>query len=220
MKKDKFNSKLRDLARTLSPTQKERGMISQIYQSINDCLGEENTIQIGSYPRYTAITPVHDLDILYVLGKWGESDPRATEALNKLHALINQQYKMPNEFDSVKVGIQTHSVTISFMKNKEEVISVDIVPAYEYGANEFSQPTYKVPEIIKKKSHRARAQFYVEKQIKREVINWIDSDPRGYISCATAVGKNPDFRKAVKIAKRWKNNLQSENEDLKLKSFH
>ena len=66
MKKDKFNAKFREYARTLSPQQSERDFIGKIYQSFNDLLGVNNCIQIGSYPRFTAITPVHDLDILYV----------------------------------------------------------------------------------------------------------------------------------------------------------
>lgn len=59
MKKDEFNIKLRDFAKTLSPTSNERELISKIYQSFSDLLGENNCIQIGSYPRLTAITPVH-----------------------------------------------------------------------------------------------------------------------------------------------------------------
>ena len=191
-----------------------------IYDSFNDLLGIENTLQIGSYPRYTAITPLHDLDILYILGKWDANSIHAVEAVNDLYKKIRNGYRKPPVFDAIDIKIQTHSVTVAFRIKGEEIFSVDIVPAYEFGLNEFKQSKYKVPEILKRKSHSERAQFYEQKKAERQEISWIDSDPRGYISVATAVGKNPDFRKTVKIAKRWKNNLQGENEDLKLKSFH
>jgi hypothetical protein len=52
-------------------------------------------------------------------------------------------------------------------------------------------------------------------------MKWIRSDPRGYIKIATLVDeKNEDFRKAVKIAKKWKHSCANLDEGFKLKSFH
>src|SRR5690606_18657061 len=79
---------------------------------------------------------------------------------------------------------------------------------------------YKVPEILKKKRHDKRREMYESKTLHAESIGWIDSDPRGYISVATQVGENDDFRKAVKVAKFWKDQLKQTDEELKLKSFH
>ena len=66
MGKDKINSKFSEYAKELSPKPEERNMISEIYEKISEVLSGK-CIQIGSYPRYTSITPVHDLDILYIL---------------------------------------------------------------------------------------------------------------------------------------------------------
>ena len=74
MTKDKFNTKLRELSRTLSPKREDRKLVKKIYKSLNHLLGINNCIQIGSYPRHTAITPIHDLDMLYSLGKWNEQE--------------------------------------------------------------------------------------------------------------------------------------------------
>lgn len=217
MTKDKFNAKLRDFARSLSPRQYERDLVSKIYQSINDLLGENNCIQIGSYPRFTSITPLHDLDILYVIGKWDAQHHDPSTTLSSLHQRIKTSYENPTKL-SVTTSLQKHSVTISYSENNKEVFSVDLVPAYVYGQNEFQLDTYKVPEIIKERNHDIRKTMAWDPTAEQ---GWINSDPRGYIKVATDVGVNPDFRKTVKFIKKWKNNLsEATNKELKLKSFH
>jgi hypothetical protein len=216
MTKDKFNSKLREYSKTLSPKVYEQDLIGKVYQSFNDLFGVNNCVQIGSYPRFTSITPIHDLDILYILGSWDENSHTPSTTLQKLFNEINSSYVNPTIYTK-KVSLQTHSVTVEFWENTNMILSVDIVPAYSYGKNEYSQDTYKVPEVIKEKSH-----------VKRNTLtwnasdshSWINSDPRGYIKVATEVGINPDFRKTVKFIKRWKSNLCDQDQNLKLKSFH
>jgi hypothetical protein len=216
MTKDKFNSKLREHAKMLSPKPNEQDLIGRVYQSFNDLFGINNCIQIGSYPRFTAITPIHDLDILYILGSWDENNHTPSATLQNLFNEINSSYINPTNYTK-KTSLQTHSVTVEYWQNTNMILSVDIVPAYSNGINEFDQHTYKVPEVIKVSNH-----------IKRNALNWdasdghawIKSDPRGYIKVATQVGINSDFRKTVKLVKRWKNNLCDKDENLKLKSFH
>lgn len=59
----------------------------------------------------------------------------------------------------------------------------------------------------------------VEENIDR--IDWILTDPRGYISVASALNKqNDDFRKSVKLPKKWKCISKERNDEFKLKSFH
>lgn len=216
MTKDSLNAKLRDLARSLSPKTGERNLIEKVYGSFNDLFGVNNCIQIGSYPRYTSVSPVHDLDILYLLGDWNENSHNPGTALNELLKLLAKDYKNPTDLET-KVSIQNHSVTVAYLSSGNEVLSVDIVPAYIFGKNEFQKDTYKVPEVIKEKRHSVRKSMPWEADGKD---SWIKSDPRGYIQVATLVGENPDFRKAVKVIKKWKENLKSLDEDLKLKSFH
>jgi hypothetical protein len=216
MKKSDLNSKLRNYARQLSPTTADQDLIGKVYQSLNDLFGVANCIQIGSYPRFTAITPIHDLDVLYVLGQWDENNHSPEATLKNLYEQLISDYVNPTDL-TVKISFQTHSVTIEYLRNTKLMLSVDIVPAYTFSTNEYELPTYKVPEVIKQGNHEKR---HATPWSPDQDDGWIHSDPRGYISAATAVGINTDFRKAVKIAKNWKNRLKAEDEKLKLKSFH
>lgn len=221
MRKKEFNEKLRDYARTLSPRKHEQDLINRIYESFNTLFGVNNCIQIGSYPRFTAITPIHDLDILYILGNWDENNHDPSTVLQVLYEQLSAQYENPTDF-KINISLQTHSVTISYKSNDEEILSVDIVPAYIFSKNEFRLDTYKVPEVIKEKRHKKRKQYYERLITQHTEMQWITSDPRGYIKVASSVDRetNGEFRKTVKIVKRWKDNLESEDESLKLKSFH
>jgi len=215
MIKNKFNTKLRDLARSLSPQKDERTLVEDIYESLNTLFGKDNCIQIGSYPRFTSITPIHDLDVLFLLGPWSDADHDPSLALDSLYGLIDEDYKNPTQYE-VKVFLQTHSVMISFVR-KDNPFSIDIVPAFSYGINEFKQDKYKVPQVTIENDHHKREGVLWNPNNDNA---WITSDPRGYMEVATITGNNPDFRKTVKIIKKWKHNLKRIDENLKLKSFH
>jgi len=221
MKKDKFNEKFREYARTLSPQQNERDLISKIYQSFNNLLGVNNCMQIGSYPRFTAITPVHDLDILYILGNWDENSHDPSVALQDLNTQINNDYENPTHYE-IKISLQTHSVKVSYLDNDEEIFSVDIVPAYIFSKNEFNEEVYKVPEIVRKKHGKNRIEYYHRLLQEYREMDWIVSDPRGYIKIASEIDQltSGEFRKTTKIIKKWRENLEDADNSLKLKSFH
>lgn len=212
------NSKLREFSRTLSPTKPEQDFVTKVYGSLQEMFGEANCIQIGSYPRYTATTPIHDLDILYVMGDWPDrgdlQDPDAV--LNDVCTLIRQDYNdfCPDGY-SFTVEIQNHSVVIEFSGTRD--LSVDVVPCYTFSRNSYGQPMYKVPHVITEKNRDKR---HAEAWNPTDRNQWILSDPRGYISQAKEVGINTDFRKAVKIVKYWKRTLRDIDDTLKLKSFH
>lgn len=220
MKKEVFNDKLREYVKNnITPTDKDKELIIKIYDSIKNVLGENNCIQIGSYPRFTSIRPIHDLDVLYILGDWDENSHSPTNALNILKTKLNNEYENPTEY-KIDISEQTHSITILFKDKDEEVFSADIVPAYKDGANEFSLDEYRVPELIKQK-HRNRSKFYEEKRLSGKGVEWIKSDPRGYIEVAKNINnKNEDFRRTVKFIKAWKGACKREDEKFKLKSFH
>ncbi len=221
MKKDELNAKLQDFARSLSPKISERTLISGIYESFQDLLVANNCLQIGSYPRFTSITPVHDLDILYILGSWDENAHDPSLALQELSEKINRDYENPTEY-SLSIVLQSHSVTVTFNQNNEELFSVDVVPAYTTSKNEFGDDRYKVPELLRKRHGKARQDYYQKLADERGQMEWIDSDPRGYIKVASDVDEvsGGEFRKSTKIVKFWKNNLKDVDEYLKLKSFH
>ena len=193
--------------------------MTNIYEALQKLLGQANSLQIGSYPRFTAITPLHDLDVLYVIGRWEAPTPDASGVLAALSRRVGAEFENPTRY-TLRTSTQTHSITISFMEGKEEVFSVDVVPAYTFSSNEFGQATYMVPEVLKR-GHRQRKDFY-EDLAKRAVgMNWVKSDPRGYIEVAKTVNeKNGDFRKSVKLVKAWQRDCKERDDRFELKSFH
>jgi len=228
MKKDKFNSKFRAYVKEqISPTNcydKDCGrcdkcFVTKIYDSFKSVLNQ-NCIQIGSYPRFTSIRPLHDLDILYILGNWEEQNHNPQKLLEELLKKIKSDYQNPTNYE-IDISLQTHSVTVIFKNNdNEEIFSVDIVPAYIFSKNEFQQDTYKVPEVLRQK-HKNRQNFYKKLSEEHKEMSWIHTDPRGYIEVAKQVNEsNNDFRKTVKFIKAWKNSCKDKYEDFKLKSFH
>lgn len=220
MKKDRLNAELRKYVKSvLSLSQGDRDFVNAVYYAFRQLL-DERCIQIGSYPRYTAIKPLHDLDILYLLGQWEEEHHDPSEILKTLHKRIKEAYDNPTKYD-LEVLLQTHSVSIAFKENGEEVFSVDIVPAYAHSKNEFGQDTYRVPEIARKKHGKKRSEFYESLASEHREMQWILSDPRGYIEVAKRVNQsNSDFRRTVKFVKGWKNACKDNCDDFELKSFH
>lgn len=220
MRKDKLNIALREFAKTISPKDSEKDLIGKIYESVNNVLGINNCIQIGSYPRFTSITPVHDLDVLYILWEWQENSHDPLQALNELHLKLENEFENPTNY-SIEISQQTHSITVSFKENWEEKFGLDIVPAYKHLKNEFWLDKYKVPEIVNL-WHKNRVKKYEKINKFTEEMWWIDSDPRWYIKVASELDSTTswEFRKSVKLVKKWKNNLCNRDENLKLKSFH
>lgn len=219
MKREEFNTAFRQHAKErLSPTEVERQTVSAIYQSLQDVLGTNSCLQIGSYPRFTAITPLHDLDVLYILGQWKPEAHDPSSALESLHKTLSASFKNPTKW-RIEIARQTHSITIRFLQGDEEKLSVDVVPAYISGRNEFGGDMYVVPEIARR-GHAARAREYQSLAATRGQMQWIKTDPRGYIEVARLTNDaNSDFRKTVKLVKAWHYSCK-EAFDSKLKSFH
>jgi len=221
MKKDKVSSLLRTFVREkLSPTADDIQFVSRIYQSFNDLLGVNNCIQIGSYPRYTAIKPLHDLDILYILGDWHSRDIEPFEDLSSLATKFRKEYKNPTKY-VLEITVQTHSISFKYKDKEVEIFAVDLVPALKNGFNEFGRSMFYVPEIIKENRGKNRQEYYRLKQLNKSHIIWIKTDPLGYIEVAASLNrKNEDFRKSVKLVKAWKHKCKERNDEFKLKSFH
>jgi len=220
MTKAEINELLRQYVRdNLSPNDNDRTLVKKIYESFSNLLNN-SCIQIGSYPRFTSIRPPHDLDILYILGEWNEYQHDPQSSLSELFKYVKADYENPTKY-SIKVSLQTHSVTVAYLDGDEEVFSVDVVPAYVFSKNEYQLDTYKVPEILRKKHGEKRTEFYQQLTAKRRQMGWINSDPRGYIQVATEINKTSnDFRKSVKFVKAWANSYKAKYDDFKMKSFH
>jgi hypothetical protein len=220
MKKNDLNAALRRHAmEKLSPTPEERKFVTDVYAAIQAVLGEANCIQIGSYPRFTAVTPLHDLDVLFRLGRWTGGPANPGPALASVESDLRAKFRNPTKH-TLRVVRQTHSISIVFLDRDKEVFAVDVVPAYPVGTNEFDDATYMVPEIAAM-PHGRRAIRYNELLKSAGSMTWIKSDPVGYIAVAKRLNdQNEDFRKSVKFVKGWKHALKSNHPELNLKSFH
>ncbi len=221
MQKSKIESALRKYVKeNLSPTMDDIQFVAKIYKSFTNVLGYNNCLQIGSFPRYTAVRPLHDLDILYRLGRWNEEYKNPQNILNELAVRFRTSYKNPTHY-RITMKVQTHSISFQYMDGEDEVFAVDIVPAMNRGLNEFGDDTFYVPEIIKYQSRTKRQKFYEEIQARGGSIQWIKTDSLGYITIAANLNKeNDDFRKSIKFVKGWKNCCKETNDGFKLKSFH
>lgn len=222
MKKDNINRIFREYVKNnLSPTKTERDLVSNIYEAIKITLNNK-CLLVGSYARFTAITPLHDIDIIYIDGLFKPDYLNPQQILDNLQNIIRKYFVNPTRYP-IKISLQTHSITISFTEKQEELFAVDIVPAYISGLkNEYGDDIYYVPQILNT-NRRYRQQRYEElnKNIKNEIDWWLKSDPHGYIKSARDLNsQNNDFRKTVKFVKRWKHNCKEKQADFKLKSFH
>jgi len=207
--------------KNLSPKPEQRDYITKKYAELCGFLGDF-CFQSGSYARFTAIDPVHDLDVIYVLpDSFVISHP--AKAMQQLRQKLMDAYKNSKISKIKEIIAQTHSITIVFDDDDApETFSIDVVPAVaaDDETNEFDEPIYLVPEILKA-NHQKRVERY--ENAAKNPIGWIKSDPKGYISAATQLDANTDgtFRKAVKVVKSWRHKQKAEHEDdFMLKSFH
>lgn len=202
----------------LSPTPTERTIASNVYAAIQAALAPAKCRQIGSFPRFTAVSPIHDLDILINLGPQTERlDP--TASLDQVEHQLRTRFENPTDYQH-SFGRQSHSVSIEFMDGRFTVFGVDVVPAFAAGKNNFGDDTFVVPEIAESRRPRRKA-VYESIAAAHRPMAWLRSDPLGYISVASKTNaQNPDFRKAVKIAKAWRWQWKRTRDEFPLKSFH
>jgi len=222
MRKNELTILLREYVKNnLSPTKGEQDLVTSLYATFRSALGD-GCLLVGSYARFTASRPLHDLDILFVDGKFDPNNLHPQTVLTNLHKNIERNFQNPTKYQT-KISQQTHSITVSFLENGNEKFAVDIVPAYTSGSkNEYGDDIYWVPEILKtgKRNRQTRYSEFAKTK-KNELEWWLKSDPRGYIKAATDLNaQNSDFRKTAKFVKRWKHNCKNEDENFKLKSFH
>ncbi|MEX2409902.1 MAG: hypothetical protein WD607_00785 [Candidatus Paceibacterota bacterium] len=220
MKINKLNTVIEKyIKENLSPKKEEISFVSDRYKELSDMLEGEN-FQAGSYARFTSMTPINDLDVMWVLPssylekQVRPNDLNPSDILRELAIKLEGEYK--NISTEVRIKSQSHSVGIYFGETDED-FSIDIVPAVISGdLNEFNEDIYYVPEISRL-SKRKRVERYSDE--KR--INWIRSDPKGYTSLAkNANDANEGFRKVSKFMRAWKRGCKRNFYDFPLKSFH
>lgn len=213
----------------ISPKEWERSEMSNRYNELSKMLKGIN-FQSGSFARFTAVTPVNDLDVIWelpenILSKKFSTNQIVTKTINPadmdisdvLNELANELRKeyAKNGTSIMKIEPRSHSVGIFFGPTEDD-FSIDVVPAVPFGTNEYGDSTYWVPEFTNtSRSHRKS--FYTE----GTKINWIKSDPKGYIKEATELNdKNLNYRHVVKFCKKWKWAVKQAYPEIKFKSFH
>lgn len=207
----------------LSPTKEEQAYVSDKYNTLKEILGN-SCFRAGSFARYTAVRPLHDLDVIWLTDNPEVMDNPEAVLLRLVSHLRSEYEKQGGTMPEITT--QTHSVTLLFKDtDDEEGFSVDIVPAIHSFdpklKNEFGDPVLIVPEILKM-NHRHRAAFYASQRPDAD-IGWIYTDPKGYISIATNLDEEikGGYRKTAKFIKAWRSGLKRALGDAwKLKSFN
>lgn len=207
--------------RTLSPTDAEQKYVSKKYNELDNFLAGV-CFQSGSFARYTAIRPMHDLDVIWITNdELILTNPESF--MQQLAADLEEQYR---EFGEAmpKISIQTHSVSLLF-SDIGGGFSIDVVPAVPSTdpalTNDYGQPIYVVPEIIKK-DHDQRQKFYESHKLPED-IKWVYTDPKGYIKRATDIDRlsKGAARKSAKFLKAWRHGLKEKHGDkFAFKAFH
>lgn len=208
----------------LSPTDDEQDYVKDKYGQLKDFLAQ-SCFKSGSFARFTAIHPMHDLDVI-----WVTSNPEIMDnPIKLLQALADdlvEQYRKAGG-PQPKITVQTHSVTLKFddFPELEDGFSIDVVPAIPSLnpelKNEFGDPIFIVPEVLKM-NHRKRNAFYAEHRPADEV-GWVYTDPKGYVKQTTELDEasGGNHRKDAKLLKAWRHGRKTVIGDaFKLKSFH
>jgi len=160
---------------------------SKRQSDVRDCIRQSFDLTrdflSGSYRRHTKTKPLKDVDVMFVLGQKERArrDKPPIETLQAFETCLKKKYS-----DTGQVEIGRRSVTIEFEKNyypeehEGKVLSIDAVPAFESGANE-----YEIPDKITGK--------------------WIKTNPETHKAQATAKNKELAGRwvPLVKMAKGW-----------------
>lgn len=196
----------------LSPHQGQRDYIKAKYAELRAFLNS-NCFRTGSYARYTAINPVHDLDVIFVVG------PEVYDNPVEFMAVLKRRLENSDISNIDTVEAQTHSVTITFTDSPIKDFAIDVVPAIETDEyNEFDQPIYVVPEILEANRQNREKRY----SLATGPIEWIKSDPRGYVKAASLMNEeNENFRHATKLGKSWRHACKmAYGAKFKLKSFH
>ncbi|KKQ95547.1 MAG: hypothetical protein UT21_C0003G0021 [Candidatus Woesebacteria bacterium GW2011_GWA1_39_11b] len=228
MTKNEVNISLEEFCRKyLSPSQEERDKISERFKELQDILPGNEIFQSGSFGRETTVSPVHDLDVIWVLPESfqilgsellakSQGQPilfDVKEPLESLAVMLTAGYQKIGK--EAKVEAQTHSVNITFPKI--ETFSIDLVPAVRSGKkNRYGDDIYLVPEI-QKLGRNKWEEIYKSHDGK---LNWVLSDPKGYREQSLRLNQNPSYRKTVKFAKVWKKSCNAGLTNFELKSFH
>jgi hypothetical protein len=153
----------------------------EVREHIREAFEVDRDFLTGSYARHTKTKPLKDVDIFFVLGK-AEARRRADQPRKILDAF---QKCLEKHYDAEQLVRGRRSIEICFAKpgsapsNGENVLSVDVVPAFALGDH------YEIPDDVTGK--------------------WIETNPETHKAKATAKNKLLDQKwiPLVKMLKGW-----------------
>lgn len=178
-------------ARDLAPTPTEQSNAARSQRFLRDLLnsGQMGTritesFLIGSYARHTAVRPLDDVDIVFVVdpAPWRDGIRELLEILPRPQRLLASfQRAIKYRYDESKVRIQNRSVGLKLYH-----LDIDAVPAIEHPSR---AGWLKVPD--------------------RRAGGWIDSAPRVHADVVTALNKASRglFVPTVRLLKGWNSML-------------
>ncbi|MBU2622560.1 MAG: nucleotidyltransferase [Proteobacteria bacterium] len=158
--------------------------ISDRYGEITRCLNKKyrntesktaNSLQVGSYGRYTAIKGISDLDMIYMMPKseWERfKDGRQSALLQEVKGAIKDRYSRTDAWGDGQV------VVVSF-GNQE----IEVVPAFEQEDGSFKYPN----------TNNGGSWPITKPRSEIKAISDLDRD------------KNSNLRRLCKMARAWKN---------------
>lgn len=202
----------------IKPTKKENEKIQYIYSSnewIKELLKENWYIcfRSGSYARWTAIDPVHDLDIICESDEQDIEDFMNWDKWTWLYKILSEKFWREN------VDFQSRSIWISFIWESDFWIDIVVAKKITDEFNEFKQNLYEVPNLLYK-SRLVRKDIYKN----NEGIKLIKSDPKWYKEEIKIIKNfNDNIIYATRFLKKWRNEMKKEfftDNDKILKSFH
>lgn len=185
---------LKELLRTIEPTRAQKDGASRSQTFLRNILDSGNMSRVivddylsGSYPRETAIRPLEDVDIIFVVdpGHWPRdeftllaSDYPDPEAV--LKTFINA---IRRRYDGSPLRLQSKSVRLQLYH-----LNIDVVPAIDRGRGDH---TIMIPD--------------------RRSGKWILTAPRRHTELATDINRLRDglFKPLVKLLKFWNSGLPS-----------
>jgi len=193
----------------IAPSEQELQKVRSLYDELKSILSQ-NTFRTGSCKRGTTPTPINDLDVIYRTDATSpvEAEAKMKEATAKLIHYYHGK---------ASIKPQSHSIGIFF--GEEDEFSIDVVPAFVSGKkNDYDDDIFCVPEIAHRSVYNRRNYY----QTEHLPINWILSDPKGYISMIKDVqDANSYFRPATILLKKWRRSLKKiHGDEFQLKSFH
>lgn len=194
-------TQLWDLVREIEPSQSQKDGAQRSHNYLRDVLDTGkmasrilDSYLSGSYSRDTAINPIDDVDIIFVI------DPSIWKS-SLLSALLGSSLPPPQAvLDSFANAIRYRYPVSSVYGQRRSVrlelnhLDIDVVPAVETE----NKMVIRIPDS--------------------ESDSWIHTAPKKHAAFATAVNKlrNGKFKPLVKLLKFWNSNLPS---TARVKSF-